>query len=100
MKQYTTTEQTAKLIELGFEKPKSEEKAEQAGDFAWYNPTYSIGELIAMLPEYSSIFDLGNLETLERHWHVGHVSTLNVSSLDLIDALYAMIIKLKEEGVL
>lgn len=52
MRQFTTPEQTAKLIELGFEKPKSEVKAEQAGDYAWYNPAYSIGELIEMLPSY------------------------------------------------
>lgn len=38
MKQYTTAEQTAKLIELGFEKPKSEVKAEQARDYAWDVP--------------------------------------------------------------
>lgn len=100
MKQYLNSEQTAKLIELGFEKPKNEVKAEQAGDYAWYNPAYSIGELIEMLPEYSSIFDLADIETQERHWYVGHVSTLNVSSLELIDALYAMILRLKEEGVI
>ena len=57
MKQYTSIEQTAKLIELGFEK-------------------------------------------MKRSWYVGHVSTLNVSADELVDALYTMIIKLKEEGVI
>ena len=52
MKQYTTPEQTTKLIELGLEKPKNEVKAEQAGDFAWYNPAYSIGELLSFLPAF------------------------------------------------
>lgn len=100
MKQYTTTEQTVKLIELGFEKPKSEVKTEQAGDYAWYNPAYSIDELIEMLPEFSCIYDLTNMHTMKRCWYVGHVSTLNVSADELIDALYDMIVKLKEEGVI
>lgn len=100
MKQYTTPEQTTKLIELGFEEPKNEVKAEQAGDFAWYNPAYSIGELIDMLPEFSSIYDLMNMHTMKRCWYVGHVSTLNVSADELIDALYDMILKLKEEEVI
>lgn len=52
MKQYTTPKQTAKLIELGAEKPKSVEKVtyiEQYG--CGYETAYSIGELIEMLPE-------------------------------------------------
>lgn len=65
MKQYTNKEQTAKLIELGFEKPKS---------VGGYEPTY--GELIEMLPEFSNIYDLTNLHTMKRCWYVGHVSTL------------------------
>ena len=71
MKQYTSTEQTAKLIELGFEKPKSilsysypvqsdKQKAyeESLGleqylatvDQIEFEYAYSIGELIEMLP--------------------------------------------------
>ena len=97
MKQYTTPEQTAKLIELGFEKPKSI----VGHDGYWgYDYAYSIGELIGMLPEFSSIYDLTNMHTMKRCWYVGHVSTLNVSADELIDALYDMIIKLKEEGVI
>lgn len=53
MKQYTTTEQTAKLIELGFAKPRSEYKAEQAGDCAWHNPAYSLDELWEKLHSYA-----------------------------------------------
>lgn len=100
MKLYTSTDQTAKLIELGFEKPKNEVKAEQAGDYAWYNPAYSVGELIEMLPEFSCIYDLTNMHTMKRCWYVGHVSTLNVSADELIDALYDMVVKLKEERVI
>lgn len=97
MKQYTTPEQTAKLIELGFEQPKSI----VGHDGYWgYDYAYSIGELFEMLPEFSNIYDLTDIHTMKRHWYVGHVSTLNVCADELIDALYNMIIKLKEEGVL
>lgn len=99
MKQYTTPKQTAKLIELGFEKPKGLADAEPSSG-VWVRPAYSIGELIEMLPEFSSIYDLTNMHTMERCWYVGHVSTLNVSADELIDALYDMVIKLKEEGVI
>ena len=61
---------------------------------------YSIGELIEMLPEFSSIYDLTNMHTMKRCWYVGHVSTLNVSADELIDALYDMILRLKEGGVI
>lgn len=66
MKQYTTPEQTAKLIELGLEKPKSISGYYQRGPYEYdaetntkmvvYDDTqypiyaYSIGELIGMLP--------------------------------------------------
>ena len=96
MKQYTTPEQTAKLIELGFEEPKNIVEGELYSDIYF---AYSIGELIEMLPEFSNIYDLTNQYTMKRCWYVGHVSTLNVSADELIDALYAMIVELKEEGV-
>lgn len=53
MKQYATTEQTAKLIELGVEKPKYEcLETTLRGVEKWNNIqcNYSIGELIEMLP--------------------------------------------------
>lgn len=49
MKQYTSIGQTAKLIELGFEKPKTKLPFEVANNELGY--TYSIGELIEMLPK-------------------------------------------------
>lgn len=107
MKQYTTPEQTAKLIELGFEKPKGwnaeniSSRFIMAVDVDGDNEfNYSIGELIDILPEFSSIYDLMNLHTMKRCWYVGHISTLNVSAPELIDALYDMVVKLKEEGVI
>ena len=58
MKQYTTLEQTAKLIELGVEKPKSM-NGEYNGWQFMPTPAYSIGELIEMLPrivEYKGFY--------------------------------------------
>ena len=98
MKMYTNSGQTAKLIELGFEKPKTKLPFEVANDELGY--TYSIGELIEMLPEYSSIYDLTNMHTMKICWYVGHISTSNVSADELIDALYDMILKLKEEKII
>lgn len=115
MKQYTTPEQTVKLIELGFEKPKGwcvegissrlimYKHKEDDEDF-----NYSIGELIEMLPtvvesedsEYATLqmyFDLFN-------WVIEYTGVEKTeyatSATELIDALYDMIIKLKEEGVI
>lgn len=100
MKQYLDEQQTAKLIELGFEKPKSIEvyRDGHCVPFVEQQWAYSIGELIEMLPEYSSIYDLTNMHTMKICWYVGHISTLNVSADELIDALYDMVVKLKEEG--
>jgi hypothetical protein len=74
MKQYTNESQTAKLIELGFEKPKSisgycqrgpyENDAETNTKMVVYDDTqhpiyaYSIGELIEKLPLYRIEFDM------------------------------------------
>lgn len=113
MKQYTTPEQTAKLIELGFEKPKSEVKAEQAGDYAWYNPAYSIGEVMEMLPTMIGEGDF-NGEPLFKYsfvfagttkWIVGYQFFAKFNQYvsereELIDALYDVVFKLKEEGVI
>ena len=101
MKQYTTPEQTAKLIELGFEKPKSEVKAEQAGDYAWYNPAYSIGELFSFLPDDGVMAK--KLEFDGFHWFVDWDSFDKIRqtmAVELVDALYDMIVELKEEEVI
>lgn len=110
MKLYTNKDQTAKLIGLGFEKPSTTIVKEEPiyisrGSIIVWKPiaeegAYSIGELIEMLPEFSCIYDLTNMHTMKRCWYVGHISTLNVSADELIDALYDMVVKLKEEGVI
>lgn len=117
MKQFTTPEQTAKLIELGFEKPKGEVKAEQAGDFAWYNPAYSIGELLEILPAAiehviwwgDEIGEIGvwglriDSGGTEYGWDVYYerpnsAHAYRVGREEMINALFDMIVELKEEN--
>lgn len=101
MKQYTTPEQTAKLIELGFEKPTMAPPI-----LKWVNgeptfePQYTIGELIEMLPKYINIWDTRDINTKEKIWNVGFMFGATTSSIDLIDALYNMIVKLKEDKLI
>ena len=106
MKQHLSPEQTAKLIGLGFEKPimKNILTLEGIINEEWY----SIGELIEMLPnviesedsEYATLqmyFDLFN-------WIIEYTGVEKTqyatSAIELIDALYDMIVKLKEKKVL
>ena len=117
MKQYTTPEQTAKLIELGFEKPKSisgyytkppyEYDAKTNSKIVVYDDTqypmyaYSIGELISFLPD-DGVSDR-RLEFDGFHWIVDWDSFDKIHQtmqVELIDALYDMVVKLKEEGVI
>lgn len=104
MKQFTTPDQTAKLIELGFEKPKGYGymgKEEDSQVMQIFNSSdYSIGELIEMLPEYIQIYNLRDVITAEWFWNVNLLYRKNIKSKELVDALYEMIVKLKEEGVI
>ena len=109
MKQYLTPEQTAKLIELGFEKPKFEIETQlcnikgQPLRAATIIGDYSIGELIEMLPmedragERSMVYD--GLEWVV-NWDNDDGTINQVVATELIDALYDMVVKLKEEGVI
>ena len=103
MKQYTTPEQTAKLIELGFEKPKMAAPALKWVDGEpTFEPQYTIGELISFLPltiQWTPRVILGNgieysfvTEGSELYYCKAHN--------ELIDNLFDMIVKLKEEGVI
>lgn len=109
MKQYTTPDQTAKLIGLGFERPKS---YTNEASFLGCGYTYSIGELIEMLPhiirpipndfklycrkiigvsvEYSFDDPFGNTPALYLFYQYR----------ELIDNLFDAVVKLKEEGVI
>ena len=105
MKQYTTPEQTAQLIELGFERPQGYAEGECYSDIY---PAYSIGELIEMLPllqtdadneDWPLSIEAGcNLEYSS--WFVYYVPENIVEKPELIDALYEMIVKLKEEKII
>ena len=118
MKQHTTPEQTAKLIELGFEKPKSIENMMPQPVVDGYvhlvpQKAYSIGELIEMLPTMIGEGDF-NGEPLFKYsfvlagatkWIVGYEFFAKFNQYvsereELIDALYEMVVKLKEEGVI
>ena len=102
MIQFTTPEQTAKLVELGFKNPRID-----AGVTKWecYEPictgSYTIGELIEMLPPKVGGWNL----SIERYWEierwcVSYACDRFSMTTELIDALYNMIVKLKEDGVI
>ena len=95
MEMYTNSDQTARLIDLGFEKPKSYHDIEWDGMEAYdYQLDYSIGELIEMLGVHlSSIYYIGI------EWFV-NAEGIECRRAELIDALYYMCIKLREEGVI
>lgn len=93
MKQYLSPEQTAKLMELGFEQPIMKNILDIDGiiNEEWY----SIGELMEILPckLYTGeiYIDFNGL------WRIGYRNTvLHISEFELIDALYEMIIVLKK----
>jgi hypothetical protein len=112
MRQYTNKSQTAKLIELGFEGPKSiEEFLEPENDWSIgglkQRKAYSIGELIEMLP---ISFEIENDITVWLEieagigWSVLYsycgFAEYECEGKELIDALFDMILKLKKEGVI
>lgn len=114
MKQYTTPEQTAKLTELGFEKPWRNEYLhilEEYGYAVEEARNFSIGELIKMLPEAiceshddSCHYHL-SMDTDACMWRVRYIDDFDVTlcatyDVDLINALYDVCVKLKEEGVI
>lgn len=107
MKQYTTPEQTAKLIELGFEKPKMAAPALKWVDGEpTFEPQYTIGELIEMLPqviefgENRLFYPLRVMPTVGGGWAISYCNKYDERNNELIDALYDMIIMLNEWGVI
>lgn len=114
MKMYTNSDQTAKLIELGFEKPKSYHDIEWDGTEAYdYQLNYSIGELIEMLPQYLEY--KGGVTGIEIDYYALTIRKNVVMYCDpymdwieiqcddhkeLIDNLYDMVTILKEEEMI
>lgn len=120
MKHYTDGVQAARLIQLGFPTPKSVSKLSLDIDMDTIPSfNYSIGELIEMLPKVitheiwwggykgeEGVWGL-RIDTCgtEYSWEVSYVREHSAhlyleGRSELIDALYDMIIKLKEEGVI
>ena len=107
MKQFTTPEQTAKLIELRFEKPKSM-NGEYNGWQFMPTPAYSIGELIEMLPrvvededsEYATISIYYDAISWVVDYQYPERCLYVTSNIELVDTLYEMVVKLKEEGLI
>lgn len=91
MKLYTNSEQTAKLIELGFEPKQVPATCGWADD-----ESYSIGELISFLPD-DGVSDR-RLEFDGFHWFVDWDSFDKIRQtmgVQLVDALYDMLIDIK-----
>ena len=113
MKQYTTPDQTTKLIELGFEKPCSIASVEPIYGIGGISvaKAYSIGELIEMLPEAictshddSCHYHL-SMDTDACMWRVRYMDDFDVTlcatyDVDLINALSDMVIVLKRQGIM
>ena len=101
MKQYTTPEQTAKLIELGFEKP-SPSFYSIGATWVQCEGNYSIGELLSFLPltiQWTPRVIRGNVIEYSFETEGSELYYCN-SHNELIDNLFDMCIKLKEEGVI
>lgn len=107
MKMYTNSNQTAKMIELGFEKPKSEVECDlPKGDWrigqVGIRKAYSIGELLSFLPEFVNWTPRvirGNVIEYSFETEGSELYYCNAHN-ELIDNLYDMILRLKEEGVI
>ena len=111
MKQYTNSDQTTKLIELGFEKPMNYSADKYTIIHTGFDIiNYSIGELIEELQKrVYQIEDSGIPCDLNIHYDGGTWLIVFISERDgrfkaemfeLIDALYLMVIKLKEAEVI
>ena len=102
MKQFTSIDQTSKLIELGLEKPKMAAPALKWVDREpTFEPQYTIGELIEMLPTIVDYFTLWiGRDERSNQWFVKYHPRTLVVDEELIDALYDMIVKLKEEELI
>ena len=118
MKQETTPEQTAKLIELGFNKPNNTRYVQHVKARNLLSPfvefgepefegSYFIGELIEMLPktlENSLINDNLSIFTICEGYQVEYSNILGETyfsfNVELINALYEMVVKLKEDRVI
>ena len=105
MKQYTSKDQTAKLIELGFPKPKPS-FYQNGATWIQCDGNYSIGELIEFLPlelephpDMARRTIVGN-EVLYCDEYIDWVELRFNKHEEIIDNLFDACITLKEEGVI
>lgn len=110
MKLYTNESQTAKLIEMGFEKPIPQYHKDEKGDdwLLMRGCNYSIGELLSFLPENiakeNEMPSTLNISLLDGEWCVEYAdflgADLSFHSVEVIDAIFDMLTNLKERGVI
>lgn len=111
MKQYLDEQQTAKLIELGFERPFRNEYlyiVEQYGYAVNKERNFTIGELLSFLPENiakeNEMPSTLNISLMNGEWCVEYADFLGADfsfhSVELIDALYYMLIDLLEHDLI
>lgn len=106
MKQYTDAIQTMRLKDLGFPAPKGVSKLSLDWDLDTV-PTfdYSIGELIEMLPKQieTDDDDIAKFQ-MTAGWEIYYTTYSDIfyyfNNVELVDALFDMIVKLKEEGMI
>lgn len=99
MKQCTNESQTAKLIELGFEKPSPKLVKDENGDYRvkTNDADYDIDELLSFLPDDGVSYK--RLEFDGFHWFVDWDSFDKIRQtmgVELVDALYDMLVDIKE----
>ena len=102
MKQYLSPEQTAKLIELGFEKPSSIASVEPIYGMGGISvaKAYSVGELLSFLPltiQWTPRVIRGNVIEYSFVTEGSELYYCNAHN-ELIDNLFDLCVKLKEEG--
>jgi len=100
MKQYTNQIQTAKLIELGFEKPKSNHRYWRGNELV-INTNYSIGELIEFLPE-SINWHSRKIIKNTLIYSIGYQDEIYVFDIheELIDNLFDACVQFKENNII
>lgn len=114
MKQNLEESQTTKLIELGFEKPKKRlvkqrfDRSTSLWIVVGEEGDYYIGELLSFLPENiakeNEMPSTLNISLMNGEWCVEYADFLGADfsfhSVELIDAIFDMLTKLKEKGVI
>lgn len=100
MKQYTSEDQTAKLIELGFPRPKPS-FYQNGATWIQCDGNYSIGELIAFLGVHLMYIKSKHNDWYEVAYKENYYNnTGNVIYGELIDKLFYACVTLKEKRVI